>query len=311
MTKQPTVENVVIIGSGPAGLTAGIYAARANLNPLIIDGDTPGGQLMGTTMVENWPGEQEILGPTLMKKMRDHAAHLGCRFLAEKITTISLSKKPFILTTSKDKTLQTRAVIIASGATPKRLGCPGEETYWGKGVTTCTVCDGAFYQDKPVIIVGGGDTAMEDALFMTKFTKKIIIVQKKKHLTASKAMQKKVLSKKSIKIIYESTVTRIEGDDEHVQKATITNLVTKEKITALTNAVFIAVGLTPNTGLFRGQFELTKLGHIICPEHTKTSVDGVFAAGDVADERYRQAITSAGSGCAAALDVERYLQMVR
>ena len=301
---------LIIIGSGPAGLTAGIYAARANLKPLIIDGSTPGGQLMGTTTVKNWPGEKSILGPTLMKQMREHAEHLGCEFMQATITKTDLTASPITLWTDKKKKLTTKALIIASGAMPKRLECTGEKEYWGKGVTTCTVCDGAFYKDQPVVIVGGGDTAMEDALFMTKFTDKITIVQIKDKLTASHAMQTKVKDHKNIKVIYNSTVTKIIGDGDHVTGTTITNQKTKAPQDLSTNGVFIAIGHAPNTAVFKGQLELTDYGHIKLTEHTHTPISGVFAAGDVADARYRQAITSAGSGCAAALDAERYLASV-
>ncbi|MBN1549468.1 thioredoxin-disulfide reductase [Candidatus Babeliales bacterium] len=301
------VHQLIIIGSGPAGLTAGIYAARANLKPLIIDGSTPGGQLMGTTAVENWPGEQSILGPTLMKNIREHAQHLGCEFLQATITRADLATQPITLWTDKDKKLTTKALIIASGATPKRLGCLGEDEYWGKGVTTCTVCDGAFYKNQPVVIVGGGDTAMEDALFMTKFTNKITIVQIEDKLTASHAMQIRVKEHQDITIIYNSTVTKISGNGQRVTGATITNQKTNTSHNLQVDGVFIAIGHAPNTQAFKDQLDLTEYGHIKLTKHTLTSRQGVFAAGDVADARYRQAITSAGSGCAAALDVERYL----
>jgi len=298
---------LIIIGSGPSGLTAGIYASRANLKPLIIEGKEPGGQLMGTTYVENWPGEKSILGPKLMMNMKDHAKHFGSEFLADKITKVDFSKKPFTLWTEQGKELQADAVIVATGAVPNRLKCPGEDEYWGKGVTTCAVCDGAFYPDKEVIIVGGGDTAMEDASFMTKFTKKITIVHILDQLTASKPMQKRVLDNPDINIIYNSTVSEIKGDGNHVTSAIITNQKTGETKELKTDAIFIAIGMHPNTKYLENQIELDKFGYVNVTNHTRTSVEGVFAAGDVADYRYRQAITSAGSGCMAALDAERYL----
>lgn len=298
--------NLIIIGSGPAGLTAGIYAARANLQPIIIEGKEPGGQLMGTTAVENWPGNISILGPQLMMNMKEHAQETGCTFVSGDATRVDFSQKPFTVATDKQE-FKAHSVIVATGATPKRLGVPGEDNYWGKGVTTCAVCDGAFYKDQPVVIVGGGDTAMEDASFMTKFTKKITIVQILDKLTASHAMQQRVINNPDIDILYNSTVTEIKGDKDHVSQVVITNQKTKETTTLATKAVFIAIGLKPNTEIFKNQLKLDDWGYIAVQNHTKTSVSGVFAAGDVHDYRYRQAITSAGAGCMAALDVERYL----
>ncbi len=302
------VEKLIILGSGPAGLSAAIYAARANLKPLIVEGNEPGGQLMSTTFVENWPGEISILGPTLMKNMREHAIHFGARILSEEVVNADLSIRPFKLTTDKNTALFCHTLIIATGATPKRLGCPGEDRYWGKGVSTCAVCDGSFYRDKRVIIVGGGDTAMETASFLTNFTKKITIVHILPQLSASYAMQQRVLSHPNVKIIYESTVSTIDGDGKQVTEVTITNQKTgtQEKLPA--DGVFIAIGLRPNTGIFKNQLEMDHYGYILLKDHTKTSVHGVFAAGDVADNKYRQAITSAGTGCAATLDAERYLK---
>ena len=302
------VHKLIIIGSGPAGLTAGIYAARANLEPLIIDGKTPGGQLMGTTVVENWPGEKSILGPKLMMNMREHAQHFGCQFLDGEVTKVDFTKKPFLLWTDRGTELQAHAVIIATGADPKKLGCPGEKEYWGKGVTTCAVCDGAFYPDKRVIIVGGGDTAMEDASFMTKFTDKITIVQNQDALTASHVMQKRVLEKPSITILYSSTITKIQGDGSHITHAEVTDLKTKKKQLLEVDGIFLAIGLQPSSEAFKDQVELEKWGYIRVENHTRTSIEGIFVAGDVADWRYRQAITSAATGCKAALDAERYLK---
>ncbi len=301
-------EKLVIIGSGPAGLTAGIYAGRADLKPLIIDGHEPGGQLMTTTLVENWTGEIRIDGPDLMKKMREHTAYYKARFLSETVTKVDLSSRPFVLTTGRNTTIHTQTLIIATGAQPKRLQCPGESIYWGKGVTTCAVCDGAFYKDMPVVVVGGGDTAMESASFLTNFTDDITLVHILPELTASQAMQKRILDNPKIKIIYNSTVSSIEGDGKRVTHTTITNQKTGDTQTLKANGVFIAIGLNPNTHLFKNQLEMTDYGHLVLKEHTKTSVPGVFAAGDVADSRYRQAITAAGTGCAASLDAERFLK---
>jgi len=304
-------EKLVIIGSGPAGLTAGIYAARANLQPVIIEGSVPGGQLIGTSYIENWPGEKRILGPDLMKRMRDHAAHFGCTFISGDITQVDFKEKPFTLTVDQKNRLYADSVIIAAGATPKRLGIPGEDIYWGKGVTTCAVCDGAFYPKKRVIVVGGGDTAMEDASFMTKYTDDITVVHILDALTASHAMQQPVLSNKKIKIVYESAVTEIRGDKEHITEVVITNQKTKQKSVLPTDAVFVAIGLTPNAEIFENQLTLLDNGYIKVHNHTHTSVAGVFVSGDVADFRYRQAVTAAGTGCMAALDAERYLSSLK
>lgn len=305
-----TIHKLIIIGSGPAGLTAAIYASRANLNPLVIAGKNPGGQLMGTTYVENWPGEIRILGPKLMAQMKEHASHYGAEFLEQQIECVDFGKKPFILTTDKKENLKAHAIIIATGATPKRLQVPGESDYWGKGVTTCAVCDGAFYKDKPVVIVGGGDTAMEDASFMLNYTNQITIVHLLDKLTASAAMQERIVNNPAIKIIYNSTVSEIHGHGEHVNKISIVNQKTKEKSELITEAVFVAIGLKPNTAPFKGHLKLNEMGYILLENNTQTSVEGIFAAGDVHDWVYRQAITSAGTGCMAALDAERYLKKI-
>lgn len=304
---EKKIEKLIILGSGPAGLTAGIYAARANLNPLIIEGKEPGGQLMGTTYVENWPGEKRILGPDLMKNMRKHAEHTGCTFKSGEVTNVDFIQSPFTLRTSKEE-FTAHCIIIATGATPKRLGVPGENDYWGKGVTNCAVCDGAFYKDKPVVIVGGGDTAMEDASFMTNYTNNITIIQIGDTLTASTAMQERVLNKSNITILYNNTVTRIEGDSKGITEVVVTHQKTKKEQTIPTNAVFVAIGLKPNTEPFKGKVDLKNNGYLLVKNNTQTSVPGIFAAGDVADYHYRQAVTSAGSGCMAALDAERYIK---
>lgn len=297
---------LIIIGSGPAGLTAAIYAARADLQPILFEGDKPGGQLMGTSLVENWPGYDEIMGPVLMLKMRAQAEKLGTIFKSEFI--IKLEKKDiFILTTNK-QTYLADAVIIATGSNYKKLNCPGEDLYWGKGVTTCAVCDGAFYRNKPVAVIGGGDTAMEDALFMTKFTDQITIIHILDKLTASKVLQKRVLENKNIKIIYNSLVIKYTGDNQHLKSLTYKNLQTNQESILLVDASFTAIGLKPNADFLPPEVQKTTYGHIVTQfESTRTSLPGLFAAGDVVDAIYRQAITSAGSGCKAALDAEKYL----
>jgi thioredoxin reductase (NADPH) len=299
---------LIIIGSGPAGLTAAIYAARANLNPLVIKGPNPGGQLMGTSFIENWPGTMSIRGPQLMQNMEEHAAHLGTQFLDDTISSTDFSQKPFSMITKTGQTHTANAVIIATGATPKRLGCPGEDHYWGKGVTTCAVCDGAFYKDMPVVIVGGGDTAMEDASFMLNFTDKITIIHIGQALSASHAMQEKIIDNPAITIIYNSTVTAIEGDGQTVSRVTITHQKNQQTSSLDTKAVFVAIGLNPNVQPFKDQIAINHMGFIAVMNNTHTSIPGVFCAGDVFDYRYRQAITSAGSGCMAALDAEKYLK---
>jgi thioredoxin reductase (NADPH) len=305
------IHKLIIVGSGPAGLTAAIYAARANLKPIIIDGDEPGGQLVMTSYVENWPGEKSILGPELMTKMREHAKSFGTEFIAGKVTKVDFSQKPLKLVVNEKTELQAHSVIIATGATPKRLKVPGEDDYWGKGVTTCAVCDGAFYPDKNVVVVGGGDTAMEDASFLKKFTKKITIVHILDKLTASHAMQQRVINDPDITIMYSSTVTELQGDGKHVTGAVVTNQLTSAKTTLFADGVFIAIGLSPNTAVFKDHIACDKWGFINLTNQTNTSVEGVFAAGDVHDYRYRQAITSAGAGCMAALDAERYLSCLK
>jgi len=301
------IHKLIIIGSGPAGLTAGIYAARADLKPLILEGKNPGGQLTGTTIVENWPGEKSIMGPQLMMNMKEHAQAFDCEFLPEAAAQIDFSKRPFVVTTDHDKILHTESVIISTGAAPKRLECPGENEYWGKGVTTCAVCDGAFYRDKKVIIIGGGDTAMEDASFMTKFTKDITVIQILDHLTASAPMQRRILDNPDINVIYSTTIKEIHGNGQTITGVTLLNKETNQTSKLDADGIFVAIGLIPNTKIFNGQIELDRYGYIQLKKHTMTSIEGVFACGDVTDYRYRQAITSAGSGCMAALDAERYL----
>jgi len=302
---------LIILGSGPAGLTSGVYAGRANIGPLLIEGKEPGGQLMGTNTVENWPGTQETTGPQLIQDMREHAKACGTEIVAGAATDIDVSEHPFQVTTTKDTTYTADAVIIATGAKPRRLECPGEEEYWGKGVTTCAVCDGAFFKDKPVVIVGGGDSAMEDAEFMLNFTNDITIVQIEDELTASEATKKNVVDNDNIDIIYNSTVTKIKGDGDDVTGVEITNQDTDETQELETNAVFIAIGFTPNTDMVKGDVELTDYGHIVIYDHAKTSQEGLFVAGDVADPKYQQVVTASGMGCRAAMDAEKYIKRLK
>lgn len=300
------INELIIIGSGPAGLTAAIYAARAKLNPILIAGPNPGGQLINTTYVENWPGEKSILGADLMLKIKEHALHFGTQFINKSVTKVDFLTNPFTIWTDEQPALYAKAVIIATGANPKKLGCPGEEQYWSKGVSTCAICDGSLYYEKQIIVVGGGDTAMEDALFLTRFDNKIIIVQINDQLTASKIMQDRVLTHPNIKIIYNSTVSEIAGDTHQVTHAVITNIKNQKLQKLKVDAIFIAIGLSPVTNIFKEQVDINHFGHIN-ETHTKTNIPGIFAAGDVCDSKYRQAITSAGFGCMAALQAERYL----
>lgn len=306
--KNITHAKLVIIGSGPAGLTAAIYASRANLNPILLSGSKPGGQLINTSYVENWPGYKSILGPQLMINMQEHAAHFGAQTIEEDVVKTDFSKAPFKLTTNKGTEFTADSVIIATGACPKQLGCPGEQEYWGKGVTTCAVCDGAFYKDRKVIIVGGGDTAMEDASFMLNFTTDITVIHIGPALTASAATQKRIINNPAVKIVYNSTVTQFRGNGQHLTHATITHQKTKESYEIPVDGAFIAIGINPNVGPFKGQVQLNDYGFIQVENNSRTSVPGIFVAGDVADYRYRQAITAAGAGCMAALDAERYLK---
>jgi thioredoxin reductase (NADPH) len=304
------VHKLIIVGSGPAGLTAAIYAARANLEPIVIDGDTPGGQLIKTSYVENWPGEKSILGPQLMMNMRDHAKQFGTQFVAGNVTQVDFSQSPFSIIVDDKKSLQAHAIIIATGATPKRLGVPGEDQYWGKGVTTCAVCDGAFYKDRKVVVVGGGDTAMEDASFLKKFTKDITIIHILDKFTASHAMQERVINDPDIKVYYSSTVTEIHGDNQKVTGVTVTDQSNGTTMQLEADGVFVAIGLSPNSAPFKEYITCNKGGWIEVTDQTRSNVEGVFVAGDVHDYRYRQAVTAAGAGCMAALDAERYLSHI-
>lgn len=299
--------SLIIIGSGPAGLTAGIYASRARLAPLIIQGKKPGGQLVGTTFVNNWPGVLSILGPDLMNNIQHHAIQTGCTLLPETVIKTDLSKKPFTIWTHRGKEFTADALIIATGSIAKNLNCPGEAEYWGRGVTTCAVCDAALYPKKHVIIVGGGDTAMEYIFALAKYTTFITLVHILDTLTAAPSLQQRLSDYPFVKIIYNSTVSEIHGHNGIVTGVTLTDQKTQQSITINADGIFLAIGLMPNNLIVKDQLELDQHGYIKTFGNTHTSVPGVFAAGDIVDARYRQAITSAGTGCMAALDAERYL----
>ncbi|MDP3889398.1 MAG: thioredoxin-disulfide reductase [bacterium] len=304
------VHNLIIIGGGPAGLTASIYAARAKLQPLLLEGSNPGGQLMGTTYIENWPGEKKILGSKLMMNLREHAQSFGTQCLTEKVVAVDFSQKPFTLLTEKNKQLKAHCVIIATGTRPNQLHCLGEEDYWGKGVATCTLCDGPLYYNKKVMIIGGGDTAIYYALSLKKFTKKITLIQNQDQLTASLSMQQKILNDPDISIIYNSKITEIKGNGEYVTDVTIVNEKTGEQKDMPVDGIFVATGKRPNTETFKNQLELNDAGYIIVKNYTHTSVPGVFSAGDLQDYHYKQAVIMAGAGCMAAIDAQRYLEKI-
>lgn len=299
--------DVVVIGSGPAGCTAGLYTARGNYTTLVLEGLQAGGQLTTTTYVENWPGEQSILGYDLMDKLKNHAQHCGAQFLAEQVVQVNFDTYPYTLTTDSNKTITARSIIIATGSSHKKLGCPGEAEYFAKGVATCATCDAPFYRDKNVVIVGGGNTAVTEAEHLAKFAKQVTIIHILNELTATDPIKFKVLNDPKISFIYNSTVTAIEGNGEHVTQVMVENQHTKKSSIVATDGVFIAVGFYPNTKLFANALECDQYGYLKLTGHTQTSKPGVFAAGDVADFKYRQAITSAGVGCMAALDAQNFL----
>jgi thioredoxin reductase (NADPH) len=307
MNMSEEKRRVTIIGSGPAGLTAAVYTARASLEPLVVEGVPSGGQLMLTTEVENYPGFIDgIMGPELMDNMRAQAARFGTAYLAEDVVSVDLSKAPFKLKTA-GRTIHSDAVIIATGASAIMLGVPGEKELLGHGVSTCATCDGFFFRDQELVVVGGGDSAMEEANFLTRFATKVTVVHRRDTLRASKIMQDRAKKNPKIEFMWDSQVTEIFGNGK-VAGVRLKNVKTGEEKELSTGGVFVAIGHTPNTSLFEGQLEMAG-GYIkVRGEDTQTSVPGVFAAGDVVDFRYRQAITAAGSGCMAAIDAERYLE---
>jgi thioredoxin reductase (NADPH) len=305
------VENrkVVIIGTGPAGLTAAIYAARADLKPLVLEGHEPGGQLTLTTEVENFPGfENGVMGPELMGQMKKQAARFGAEFQSVMCSKVDLSKRPFSVHSSDGKQYQAETVIISTGASAKWLGLPNEKELTGRGVSTCATCDGFFYRDKVVHIVGGGDTAMEDATFITKFAKKVYVIHRKDTLRASKPMQERAFKNPKIEFIWDTKVSEIHSNEHGVTGIMVENLKTGEKQFRPTDGLFYAIGHTPNTNFLEGQLTLDEHGFILTHNGPETNIPGVFACGDVQDSYYRQAITAAGSGCQAAIKAERFIE---
>lgn len=303
------LEKVIIIGSGPSGYTAAIYAARAELSPLLIEGQNPGGLLMLTSEVENYPGFPEgIVGPTLMQKFREQALKFNTRIISNDVTRVNFSKKPFEVWVGEN-VYMSASVILSTGAQTKWLGLESEKKFLGQGVSSCATCDGAFFKNAEIVVVGGGDSAMEEALFLTKFAKKVTIIHRRDTFRASKIMESRVKAHPKITCIMNTVVNEIIGN-EAVTSVLIKDVMTNQEKILPAEGVFIAIGHEPNTKFLEGQIELDKKGYIVLPHppSTRTNIAGVFASGDVCDSTYRQAITAAGSGCQAAIDAERYLE---
>lgn len=304
-----SMHQLIIIGSGPAGLTAALYAARANLRPLLIEGIEAGGQLMLTTAVENYPGFRDgIMGPDLMAGMRAQAARFGSEIIQGQVTSVDLSVRPFSIQTSA-QTFTARALIVATGASARLLGLPSERALMGHGVSTCATCDGYFFRERPIAVVGGGDSALEEAIFLTKFASHVTVIHRRDRLRASKIMQDKALAHPKISFLWNSEVTDVRDTDKgEVTSVVVRNLVSSEMSELTVDGLFVAIGHTPNTAVFARQLETDANGYIVTCHGTRTSVAGVFACGDVQDHVYRQAVTAAGTGCMAAIDAERYLE---
>ena len=303
------LHNIVILGSGPAGYTAALYASRANLKPLLIIGAQPGGQLTTTTMVENYPAFPDgVMGPELMDLMRKQAERFGTRILNREATKVDLGARPFVVE-AEGETLHSRVLIIATGATPNLLGLNSEQRLMGRGVSTCATCDGFFFKDQEVAVVGGGDSAMEESLYLSKLCSKVTVIHRRDKLRASKIMQERALANPTITFQWQSAVEEIlENKTNEVDGIRLKNTKTGERSDLALNGLFIAIGHRPNTALFAGQLHMDEQGYIITENGTKTSIPGIFACGDVQDHVYRQAVTAAGSGCMAAMDAERYLE---
>ncbi len=302
-----TIYGVIIIGSGPAGYTAAIYAARSNLSVLMFQGYQPGGQLTLTSEVENYPGfEEGILGPEMMEKFEHQARRFGAELIPEDVIAVDFSQRPFVITTDSGD-YRAETVIIATGASAKWLGLPSEKLLQGRGVSACATCDGFFFKNKDVVVVGGGDTAMEEATFLTRYVNHVTLIHRRDTFRASKIMQDRARKNPKISFLMDSEVTEILGEEE-VTGVRVRNLKTDEETTLAVQGVFLAIGHQPNTALFKGIIDMDQAGYIVPVEHTMTNIPGVFAAGDVTDHRYRQAVTAAGDGCRAAIDVERWLE---
>jgi len=299
--------DLIIIGSGPAGYTAAIYASRANLSVLMFQGYQVGGQLMLTSDVENYPGfEEGILGPPMMEKFESQARRFGTEMIPEDVTAIDFSRRPFRLTTDSGEYLA-RTIIIATGANAKWLGLPSEQRLQGRGVSACATCDGFFFKGKDVAVIGGGDTAMEEANFLTRYANHVTVIHRRDSLRASKIMQDRAFRNPKISFIWETDVIEVLGDDA-ITGLLLRNVKTGEESVLPVQGLFLAIGHEPNTGLFKGVIDMDQKGYIVPVEYTMTNIPGVFAAGDVTDHRYRQAVTAAGDGCRAAIDLERWLE---
>ena len=304
--KIKTSFDVIIIGAGPAGYTAGIYCSRARRDTLIISGLLPGGQLMNTTDVENYPGFSDgIMGPDLMQVMRKQTERMGTTIIDDVVVDVDFRHKPFKVLTASEE-FESKTIIVCTGATPRKIGITGEQTFAGKGVSYCATCDGAFFREQHIAVVGGGDSCMEEATFLTKFASKVHIIHRRDKFRASKIMQERALNNEKIQVHWNSIVKDIKGD-EKVQQIILTDTKTNEETSLDMGGVFVAIGHEPNTELFKDQLELDENGYIILKNNTQTSIEGIFSAGDVHDHRYRQAVTAAGYGCMAAIDVDKYL----
>ncbi len=302
--------DIVILGGGPTGLTAAIYAARANLKPLVIEGSQAGGQLMLTTMVENYPGFPEgILGPQLMQAMRAQAERAGAELVSEDAVGVDFSRRPFVVRTQSGQEVTARAVIVATGASAKMLGLPSEERFLGRGVSTCATCDGFFFRGRDVMVIGGGDTALEEVLYLANLARSVTVVHRRNELRASKVLQDRAFQHPKVRFIWNSEVVDIIGDDK-VTGVRLRNRLTGETTEHRTDGVFIAIGHKPSADIFRGQLEMNEDGYLIVHGRRMSSVEGVFVAGDVHDHVYRQAVTAAGFGAMAAIDAARWLQAV-
>ena len=309
-SQRPDTYEVVIIGSGPAGYTAGIYTSRAKLNTLLISGSLPGGQLMTTSEVENYPGfPNGIFGPELMMNMRQQAERFGAKLLDDEVVEVDFKRRPFGIRTQGQE-FRSESVIICTGASPRKLGLKAEQEFAGKGISYCATCDGPFFKGEDIAVVGGGDTAIEEATFLTKFGKSVKIIHRKDSLRASKILQEKAFENPKIDFVWDHVVSDISGNRK-ISSISVRNLRTGEERKISVGGLFVAIGHEPNTSIFRGQLRLDDKGYIALTKNTKTSVEGVFAAGDVHDYRYRQAITAGGFGCMAALDVEKWLVEIR
>lgn len=298
--------DVIIIGSGPAGFTAGIYTSRAKLKTLIISGSLPGGQLMTTSEVENYPGfPNGIFGPELMMNMRQQAERFATTIIDDEVLKVDFKKRPFLISTHSE-TYEGRAILLCTGASPRKLGIDGEQEFGGRGVSYCATCDGPFFKGEEIAVIGGGDTAIEEATFLTKFGKGVKIIHRRDFLRASKILQEKAFENSKIQFVWNNVVTRISGNKK-IESIDVKNLTTGKTQNLSVGGLFVAIGHEPNTSIFKDQLELDDKGYVVLKENTKTSVEGVFAAGDVHDYRYRQAVTAAGFGCMAALDVEKWL----